>query len=66
MRSTGLAIVLIRSRISIGTIQISVTLKDLKLPDGPNLALFHRIRVRCRRKTIVRFKSVSKSTFDSL
>jgi len=26
-------------------------------------ALFHRIRVRCRRKTIT---SVSKSTFDSL
>ena len=29
-------------------------------------ALFHRIRVRCSRKAIVRFTSVSKSTFDSL
>jgi len=33
---------------------------------GPYFALFHRIRVRCRRKTIVRHTSVSKSTFDSL
>ena len=32
---------------------------------GPYFALFHRIRVRCRRKTIVSFTSVSKSTFDS-
>ena len=41
----------------------SVTLNDLELRDGPYFALFHRIRVRCRRKTIT---SVSKSTFDSL
>jgi len=34
--------------------------------NGPYFALFHRIRVRCRRKTIVWFASVSKSTFDSL
>jgi len=34
--------------------------------NGPYFALFHRICVRCRRKTIVRFISVSKSTFDSL
>jgi len=35
--------------------------------NGPYFALFHRIRVRCRRlKTIVRLISVSKSTFDSL
>ena len=33
---------------------------------GRYVALFHRIRVRCRRKTIVRLTSVSKSTFDSL
>jgi len=29
-------------------------------------ALFHQIRVRCHRKTIVRLTSVSKSTSDSL
>jgi len=34
--------------------------------NGPYFALFHRIRVRYRPKTIVRFTSVSKSTFDSL
>jgi len=34
---------------------------------GPYFALFHRIRVRCRRKTIiVSLASVLKSTFDSL
>jgi len=33
---------------------------------GFYFALFHRIRVRCRRKTIVTLTSVSKSTFDSL
>ena len=34
--------------------------------NGPYFALFYQIRVRCRRKTIVRLTSVSKSTFDSL
>jgi len=34
--------------------------------NGPYFALFHRIRVRRRRKTIVRFTSVSKSIVDSL
>ena len=34
--------------------------------NGPYFALFHRNRVRCRRKTIVSFTSVSKSTSDSL
>jgi len=34
--------------------------------NGPSFALFHRIRVRCRRPTIVRLTSVSKSTFNSL
>ena len=33
--------------------------------NDPYFALFHRIRVRCRRKTIVRLTSVLKSTFDS-
>jgi len=33
---------------------------------GPYFALFQRIRVQSRRKTIVRLTSVSKSTFDSL
>ena len=33
---------------------------------GPYFAVFRRICARCRRKTIVRLTSVSKSTFDSL
>jgi len=33
---------------------------------GPYFALLHRVRVQCRRKTIVRLTSVSKPTFDSL
>jgi len=33
---------------------------------GSDPYLFHRIPVWCRRKTIVRLTSVSKSTFDSL
>jgi len=41
----------------------SVTLNDLERRNGSYFALFHRTRVRCRRKTIT---SVSKSTFDSL
>ena len=47
-------------------VQKSVTLNDLERRNGPYFALFKRIRVRCRRKTIVRLISVSKSTFDSL
>ena len=56
-----------------------MTLNDLERRNGPyfalflpNLvvaayfALFQRTRVRCRRKTISRLISVSKSTFDSL
>jgi len=67
MPSTGLAIVLIRSRMSFRLVQISVTLNDLERRNGSYFALFHRIRVRCRRKTIiVSFTSVSKYTFDSL
>jgi len=34
--------------------------------NGPYFALIHQIRVRCRRETIIRLTSVSKSTFDSL
>jgi len=41
----------------------SVTLNDRERRNGPYFALFHRIRVGCRRKTIT---LVSKSTFDSL
>jgi len=47
-------------------VQISVTLNDLERRNGPYFALFYRIRVRCCRKTIVSFTSVSKYTFDSL
>jgi len=32
----------------------------MELNSNPYFALFHRIRVRCRRKTIVRLTSVSK------
>jgi len=41
----------------------SVTLNDLERRNGRYFALFHRTRVRCRRKTII---LVSKSTFNSL
>jgi len=37
-----------------------------ELGNGSYFALFHRIRVRCRRKTNVRLTSVSKSTLDSV
>ena len=60
-------------------VPILMTLNDLERRNGPyfalflpNLvvaayfALFQRTRVRCRRKTISRLISVSKSTFDSL
>jgi len=32
----------------------SVTLNDLERRNGPYFALFHRIRVRCRRETVIR------------
>ena len=41
-----------------------MTLNDLERRNGPYFALFHRSRVRCRRETIIRPTSVSKSTFD--
>jgi len=67
MRSTGLVIVFDnKSYMSFRLVQISVTLNDLERRNGPYFALFHRIRVRRRRKTIVKLTSVSQSTFDSL
>jgi len=42
-----------------------VTLNDLERRNGRYCALFHRTRVRCRRKTI-KLTSVSKSTFNSV
>jgi len=39
----------------------SETLNDLERRNGRYFALFHRIRVQCRRKAIT---SVSKSIFD--
>ena len=44
----------------------SVTLNDFERRNDPYYALFHRIRVRCRLKTIIMSTSGSKSTFDSL
>jgi len=46
----------------------SVTLNDPERRNAPYFALFHRIRVLCRRKTITSVSniSVSKFTFDSL
>jgi len=41
----------------------SVTLNDLERRNGPYFALFHRICVQCRHKTII---LISKCTFDSL
>ena len=76
MHSTCLAIVLISSRISrymsFRSVPISVTLNGemalilcyfTEFGNGPYFALFHRVRVRCRRKTIVRLASVSKSNY---
>ena len=55
-----------KTYMSFRSVQISVTLNDLERQNGPYFALFHRIHVRCRRKTIVSFTLVSKCTFDSL
>ena len=55
-----------KSYMSFRLVPISVTLNDLERRNGLYFALFHRIHVRCRRKTIVRLTMVSKSTFDSL
>jgi len=43
----------------------SVTMNDERR-NGPYFALFHRIRVQWRPKTIIRPISVSKPTFNSL
>ena len=66
MRSTCLAIVFNKIHMSSLLVPKSVTLNDLELRNGPYFALFHRIRLRCRRKTIFRFTSVSQYTFDNL
>ena len=55
-----------KSYMSLRLVPISVILNDLERWNGPYFALFHRISVRCCRKTIVWLNSVSKSTFDSL
>jgi len=44
----------------------SVTLDCRERRNCRYFALFHRIRVRCCRKTVISPTSVSKSTFDSL
>jgi len=52
-----------KSHMSFRLVRKSVTLNDLERRNGRYFALFHRIRVRCRRKTIT---SVSKFTFGSV
>jgi len=44
----------------------SVTLNDLEWRNNLYFVLFHRIRVRCHRKTIIGPTSVSRSTIASL
>ena len=54
------------SYMSFRLVPISAILNDLERRNAPYFALFYRICVRCRLKTIVRFTLASKSTFDSL
>jgi len=48
----------------------SVTLNDLERRNGPYFSLFHRIRVRCRRKTILlglpRFQNLRLIVYDHI
>jgi len=44
----------------------SVTLNDLERRSGPYFALFHRIRVRCRRKTIILVSSLLLIVYDHI
>jgi len=45
----------------------SVTLNDLVRRNGHYFALFHRIRQRCRRKTIIhRFQNLLLAVYDNL
>ena len=37
---------------------VPMDLNDLERRNGPDFASFHRIRVRCRRRTIVRLTAV--------
>jgi len=66
----GGKLVLITNRMSYMSFRLipkSVTLDDHERRNGPYFSLFHRIRVRCRRKTITRpTPLLQKSTFDSL
>ena len=42
-----------KSYMSFRLVPISVTLNDLERRNGPYFALFHRRRLRCRRKTLL-------------
>jgi len=48
----------------------SVTLSDLERRNGPYFAVFHRLRVRCRRKTIIlsqpRFQNLLFIVYDQI
>ena len=55
-----------KSHMSFQLIPKSMTLNDLERRNGRYFALLHRIRVRCRRKTIIRPTSASKSNYGSL
>jgi len=53
----GGKLVLITNRKSCMSYQLvpnSVTLNDLEQRNGPYFAIFHRVRVCCRRKTVIR------------
>ena len=44
----------------------SVTLNDLEQRNGPYSALFHRICVRCRRKTSTLFQNLLLIVYDHI
>ena len=48
----------------------SVTLNDLEQRNGPQFALFHRIHVQCRRKTLLlglhRFQNLLLIVYDHI
>jgi len=43
-----------------------MTLNDLERRNGPYFALLHRIRVRCRRKTITSFSKLLLIVYDHI